>query len=219
MIQIKKENNFIILYYEPQGDTDWLFDRFKEYRTYTVRNTFTLLGDRLYDKQNRINGIKFILATLEDDYYKFDKDILDIEFDLYIHKDITIKEKYFIVDNNISVFQKIDTLIDNNQKIIIGNTVEDTLPFEEFEKLIKNFPNSTELKHYANARIDLVIKEYFDTKKNSEEIYKKYMNNKVAVKGENILDIFKEYEKDKYRKVLEKLEFMLNNESKYNEEH
>jgi hypothetical protein len=131
---------------------------------------------------------------------------------------IRIKREFFITYNTISIFHKIDIILDKSQKeIFIGIHEDSNFPFASFERLVKSFPNSTELKHYANARIDLIIQEYLETEKNSEEIYQEYMNKKVSFQDENILSYFSSYETDKYTKILSKLKDMLKNEDKYNE--
>ena len=221
MIKFRKENNFIILNYTPQADIDWILKKFKDNDTIFISRTFTFSKNDVYENSNEDifqSGIDFIVATLDKNYYKFDSDILSIEFNLYIEKNITIKREFFITYNNISIFHKINNILDTSQKeIFIGSHEDSNFPFASFERLVKSFPNSTELKHYANARIDLIIQEYLETEKNSEEIYQAYMNKKISFNDENILSYFSSYETDKYTKILSKLEDMLKNEDKYNE--
>ena len=197
MIKFRKEKNAIILNYTPQGGVDWILKRFKDNNTISISRTFTLSQNDVYDTSDDDmfqSGIDFIIATLDKNYYKFDSDILSIEFDLYIEKDITIKREFFITYNTISIFHKIDNILNKSQKeIFIGYQEDSNFPFTSFEKLIKSFPNTTELKHYANARIDLIIQD------------------------EDILSYFSNYETDKYTKILSKLKDMLKNEDKYNE--
>jgi type II secretory pathway component GspD/PulD (secretin) len=66
-------------------------------------------------------------------------------------------------------------------------------------------------------RMDVIIKDYLEPKKDYHQTFHKYMNKKASKIGEDILDLFNEYEADKYQKVLDKLNLMLKDEEKYNE--
>lgn len=215
MIKFIQKNNLLLLEYS-SPDTSWVTRELDNEDRVSLKNTFKFTKKHFNSKNG--DTIYFNIAQVEDNYFKFDKNALQLSVDLYIQKDIDILDKFFFAHYNISIFDKIEDLLDESTtEIKIGNNEDDNFPFEDFQKLIKSFPNTTEREHYVNARIDLIIKEYFNTKKNYEEIYIKYMNKKVTTKGENILNSFKQYEKDKYSSVLEKLEYMLINESNYNE--
>jgi hypothetical protein len=143
---------------------------------------------------------------------------LQIERDVYIDKNIEIGLKFFIANNNISVFKKIDELLmDDLQEIKIGISKKDNLPYDIFEKLIKNFPTTTELKHYAHMRVETVIKDYLELDKDYEERYNRYMDKKPSIRGMDVYDYFDEYEVDKYKKILAKLKYILDDEDKYTE--
>lgn len=220
----------LILEYTPMSNVDWLLKRLQDDDVIKIRKTFNIKKQDLSDQINldelsqnslyEYESISFIIAYLIDGYYKFDRDILGIDYDLHITKELKLKEEYFIAKSGISIFSKIGNLLSSNFEVIkIGNNEDDTFAIEYFKSMIKNFPNKTELEHYYNARLDVIIKEFVETKKDSEAVYVKYMNNKPSIQGDNIFDYFQNYEKDKYIKILEKLKFMLNNESSYDEKH
>lgn len=222
MIKFLKTAKNLILSYRPEGDTYWIKERFEEDEPFRLNYTFYLskediIGD--FEKSLEKGRIDFKLGEIDGDYYHVSSDILGIELDLYIHKNMEIDKKNFVANRNISIFPKIENILSEDEKVIrIGTKEDDNLPLDIFQKMINDFPTSTELDHYANMRVDIVIKDYLETNKNYEEKYKKYMNNKPSQIGEDIYSLFDEYEVDKYQKILDKLNLMLINEDKYNED-
>jgi hypothetical protein len=226
-------HNLLILTYTPQNNANWVLENLKKNNSVIIKDTFHFISNDLFDKDElnnfeydktiekftyEVESVQFIIGTIEDNYIKFYSEVLDISYVLYISKDLYLKKEYFVAKGNISIFSKINNLLSSNiQAIRIGNNEDDTFTIEYFKSMIKNFPTKTELEHYYNARLNVIIKEYIETKKDSEDIYKKYMLKKPSIKGENIVTFFKSYEKDKYTKILDKLNYMLDNEAKYKE--
>ncbi|WP_321778648.1 hypothetical protein [Sulfurimonas sp.] len=128
---------------------------------------------------------------MDNGYYKFDSDILDIDFTLFIHETIEIDQYFFVAKGsyNISIFKGFYDITSSNQDVYIGGNKKENIPLEDFQKLQSQFPTSTELAKYKNFRIELIIKEYIDTKQNFEEKYIQYMNKKISKKGLN-LDVY-----------------------------
>jgi len=221
MITFKKENNYFILVYIPDGDIQFLKDKFSANEVYKLNNVFEVKKDNIYGDFNahiKNNEIEFKLANLEEDYYLFDKKILGIERKLYIHQDILIDKNFFVARRGISIFPKIDKIIAKHEnEIRIGKSKRDNIPLDIFTKLIKNFPTTWELNLYTNMRIEVVIKNYLESKKDYEENYTQYMNKKISNIGENIFETFNNYEVEKYNTILNKLKSMLENEDKYSE--
>ena len=217
MIEFRKVGDILLLSYSSSNGTGWLKSKIKENRRYALQRTFSFSKDDIYHHEED-EEFNFVVAKFDGDYYKFDKEILQIERDVYIDKNIEIDPKFFIANNNISVFKKIDELLmDDLQEIRIGMSEKDNLPYDIFGKLIKNFPTTTELKHYAHMRVETVIKDYLELDKDYEERYNRYMDKKPSIRGMDVYDYFDEYEVDKYKKILAKLKYMLNDEEKYTE--
>ena len=59
--------------------------------------------------------------------------------------------------------------------------MEGSIPVVEFEELLRNFPTSTELKHYARARVARVLKDYLGTMSDAQEKLDKFLNKKKSV--------------------------------------
>jgi len=217
MIKFKKVDNLLILTYRPIGEIGWIRKILENNEVFRLKHTFYFNKNDLYGEIGE-DEVSFIVAKLEGEYFKFEKDTLELDLNLYIHKKIKIENKFFVAYHNISIFGKIDNILSKNEKEIrIGISEQDNLPLDIFQILLKSFPTSTEVDHYRNMRIDVVIKNYLETNRDYEEKYNNYMNKKVSKVGEDIYDIFDNYEVEKYQKILDKLNIMLNNEDKYSE--
>ncbi|MCK7591320.1 DUF4263 domain-containing protein [Subsaxibacter sp. CAU 1640] len=117
--------------------------------------------------------------------------------------------------SKISLLSQIDKYF--NKDVFIGGKNEDKLPIEEFENLIKIFPNTHEISLYRQAKVTSVLKNYFDNIPDKEEGYKLYLNKKVPVYQSKLRKTFKDAEILKYETILEKLKNMLSNEVDYSE--
>ncbi|MBM2814927.1 MAG: hypothetical protein HW421_1689 [Ignavibacteria bacterium] len=223
MIEFEKKGELLlIVYMTGTNDNHWIYDNFNIYNHVSLKGTFIFdkkhvnnfivdeITEEDYDKP-----IEFILGNLVGDYYKIDKDILLINHDVYIYKEVLIKINLFVLDNNISIFSKIDELM-SEDIFISGNNLK-SIPLAEFNNLIDNFPNSYEKKLYIQARLTTILRNYFDNVKDSVRTYNKYMNKKISRIGNNLVNSLMQNEIHKYSEILLKLKDMLLNENQYNE--
>jgi len=228
MISFYKENSFLLLRYEPDNGLGWIKHRFELQESFSLKKTFQLSSHNLTDKgeeelnynydENPFVGdgyINFILGVLYDDYYKLDRLILGLNNNLFIYKDKEIRREFFTASQNISVFDRIDKLV--KEDIYIGGDNQNAIPIQDFENLLSGFPNSYEIRKYADARVSTVLRNYIGTTTDAQTKYKKYMNKKVSQVGEKLIDSYKEVEYEKYKSILEKLQNMLDDEDSYNE--
>lgn len=155
----------------------------------------------------------FILGYLEGTYFKIRKDILGLKYDLSLHKEIPLDEKTFMTHRSISVFRKIDELID--EPIIISGDANGAIPLDEFKYLLKSFPNSTELDRYADARISRVLQDYFTTMSDGQRTLATYLSKKSRPKPVSPTQFLEQYELPKYRYLRDELTSNLNNWSSY----
>ncbi|MFC1723615.1 Shedu immune nuclease family protein, partial [Nanoarchaeota archaeon] len=138
-----------------------------------------------------------------------------IQNHLFIHKSIELTMDHFIVKGRISIFKKIDKLI--NEDIFIGGKKETAIPKNKFETILKKIPNDYQIKLYVESLITPILQEYLETTVDSEQKYQNYMNKKPSKKGEDLTKTFKEYEIKKYEVLLEKLNNMLDDDVPYSE--
>jgi hypothetical protein len=102
-----------------------------------------------------------------------------------------ISEKTFIAYRDISIFRRIDELID--QPIIVGGEAVDSIPITDFEELLKNFPTSTELTHYARTRVAEVLKDYLGTMSDAQQKLDAYLKRKRTISTPSRINFIKSY--------------------------
>lgn len=181
-ITFYKTGDFLILKYDRAEDSDWVDEKLIENGLVTIRKTFTFDASKsftssynaLLDKEDQSR--EFVFGRLEGDYFRIDKSCLALKYDLLIQKDIKINYNFFVAHRRISIFRKIDKISD--EKIIIGGQHQTAIPIEEFDELLRSFPNSTELDRYANSRISRILRHYLQSMDDQEQKLEVYMNRK-----------------------------------------
>lgn len=221
MISFEKRNNDLILIYEDDmnGDASWVYNSFKS-QNYANITVFKVTPDDLlaeFDEDELYAHLKFKLGEKSGSYFRINRDKFKsaLNNNLFIHESITLNRKTFIAHSKISVINKIDNIL--NDDLYIGGDHPEALPAKVFKKLQDNFPNTTELAKYAEARVDSVVSSYLETKKDYEDAYNKYLSNKPSRTGEDIQQRYFKVEIDKYQSILAKLNQMIQKEDEYTE--
>lgn len=224
----KTDKKIIFVYYVSEYiGRDWVREILKEKKEVTFKKTLNFKAHDEYEIQVEENSnyedfleefppIGFVFAELEGDYFKIRKETTGTKSDFYFHKDIDIQSEYLIAETDISILKQIDRLV--NEDVYIGGDAENNIPFEAFNKMVDEFPTTYEKKLYAEARVSMIIKNYFDSTTDSELKFQNYLNKKVSKQGKNLKKMFQEYELQKFRTIQEKLRGMLNSENGYSED-
>lgn len=218
MIRFSKQNNQLLLIYQADrfNDARWLDDKLQEDGEVTLRRTFTFTSSDLVSQQEPSDDERvFLLGVLEDGYYIISKDTLGLKHDLQLEANMKIEPKSFIAQRDISVFRKIDDLID--EPIVVGGNGESAVPLDDFELLLRTFPTSTELTHYASTRIARVLKDYFGTISDAEEKLNQHLNRKQKLPAKSRESIVSNFEVQKFEYVHSELESMLEVADSYSE--
>lgn len=221
MIEFERNRDLLILRYLSEPDNQWIIDILNSDDTVMVKQVFHFNKHDLYDsrpieEEEPDTPLEFVLGRLDNKgYIKIDDRILNIDISIFIDGAITPSMKYFKAVKNISVFKKLAQIA--RQDIFIGGSNPTAVPKVEFKRLIDNFPNTYELRRYAEARVSAVLKNYLNSFIDAEEKYDKYMNKKVSEKGLDLSERYRHSELEKYNAILRKLEKMLENENSYNE--
>lgn len=218
MIRLSKQNNQLLLIYQADrfNDAQWLDDKLQEDGEVTLRRTFTFTSSDLVFQQEPSDDERvFLLGALEDGYYIISKDILGLKHDLRLEANIKIELKSFIAQRDISVFRKIDDLID--EPIVVGGNEESAVPLDDFELLLRTFPTITELAHYASTRIARVLKDYFGTISDAEEKLNQHLDRKQKLPAQSRESIVSNFEVQKFEYVHSELESMLEVVDSYSE--
>jgi hypothetical protein len=221
MIKISKQANSLLLTFVPDGFYGGrsIEEKLKQDGEVTLRRTFTFTTGELVspipqaddDDAERI----FKLGMAEAGYYRIDKAILGLKHDLLLDKAMKIDPQVFIASREISVFRRIDELVE--EQIIVGGENENAIPLADFEQLIQTFPTSTELTHYARSRISRVLKDYFGTLSDAEIQLNNYLAKKKRLVATSRNTILESFELQKFEYIHGELEGMLKDVDGYSE--
>lgn len=223
MIKFIKQEDKLILVYDSDSYNEpyWVDEKLRDFGSVTLRRTFTFTQADLLSVPENLPYFTddkryFLLGKLVGNYYRISKQILGLKYDLKIDKEMKLKVSNFIANRDISIFRRIDELID--EPIMIGGNAECSITLEDFEYLVKTFPTSTEMTHYARARIQRILKDYFGTMSDAEKKLNEHLNRKqklpIASSRTNILANF---ELQKFEYIYAELEEMLQQVDSYSE--
>ena len=225
-VEFYSEDSILLLIYEPRDGTSWVYERLNRNEKLTIKKTFHLRQEHLAEDSPTADAeedwsslepdtVSFRIAQLEGEYFKIDKDILDLDYDLLIHRDVQLTYKFFTAEQRISIFKVIEKL--RPDRIVIGGSESDAIPEIDFNGLVSNFPSGSELKRYALARVSSVVREFVETQVDAEKLFRRYVAKRLNKRTSNFRQAFKQAEIEKYRFLHDKLVSMLNSESTYNE--
>jgi hypothetical protein len=222
VIKISKTDGRLLLSYKPDrfGDAHWLDEKLEQDGSVTLRRTFTFTSADLVSQIAQTDGYDdgeriFVLGVLEGGYYKVSKEIIDVKHDLMLDSAMKLEPGRFIAQRDISVFRRIDELID--EPIIIGGNDANALPLADFEYLLKTFPTTTELNHYARSRISRVLKDYFGTLSDAEDRLNRYLESKKKLVVHSRESLLASFELQKFEYIYAELKSMLSAVESYTE--
>ena len=212
MIKLSKQANRLLLIYQPDrfNDVRWLDEKLRKDGEVTLRRTFTFTPSELLTQpvpSEEDEERSFVLGNLEGRYFKVGKAILGLKHDLLLDSTIPLDSATFIAQRDISIFRKIDELID--EPIVVGGENESAISLADFEHLLKTFPTTTEITHYTRARIARVLKDYFDTMSDAEGQLNRHLNRKKKLPAASRPSIIANFELQKFEYVHAELSTML----------
>ncbi|MEI6550281.1 MAG: Shedu immune nuclease family protein [Betaproteobacteria bacterium] len=223
MISFNEVDGELLLTYEADQRWTGLDARLREGEEVLIRKTFSVSSNDLVqplpDKDDAEEFIEstrvFKIGTVDDNYYWINKGVLDLKHDLRIAKQVKLEPKLFIAHRDISIFSRIDALCE--ESIIIGGDVEGAIPVDEFRRLLKTFPTSTEVDRYAASRITHILKDYLDTMSDAETKLQDHLRRKELKQEIKRAGFVAEYETDKFEFVRDELKAMLDSPEGYSE--
>lgn len=222
MIDFIKYKTKLVMRYSPEhSDPDWLDRALRvEDEVPFSRRVFYLRLDILRpDLDDGDSGMdacyRFEAGKLENGYYRMDREFLGIEYDLFMHQELTFKRTTFVAERNIPIFRGFNAY--GFTDLWIGGQRPGALPQSVFEEMLAQFPNSYELDRYAKARVSSMIRNYVPFEEDFEAKYRKYREKKASAKGSQPRIAFGEYESDKFSALVKKIEGMLGDAECYSE--
>lgn len=219
MISFQMEDGKLLLNYESEGwnNAKWLDAKLEQEGEVTLRRTFTFRKNDLFNQPEDENDSlrTFVMGAVDGRYIRIHKDVLGLQHDLLIDSTIRLDVKLFVAHRDISVFRRIDEL--TNEKIVIGGDYDSALPEVEFKRLIKEFPTSTELTHYARARIHRILKDYLEMPTDAEKRLETYLARSKPDRVAPNPPLIQEYELHKFQYVRDELRKMMKEADAYPE--
>jgi Shedu protein SduA, C-terminal len=193
MISFEEDGRGLVLLYEVQNnDPEWASERLKDDGEVTVSNGFTFEPADLLNAPKRGGQdpvYEFRFAEKQAGYYRIAGRVLGCDHDVLIAvKGIRLERKTFIAERNIRIFPRIEKVKPASREIVVGGSRQDSIPVETFRELLAKFPNSTELDHYARARVEAIVGEFFDGNAAAREKYEAYLNRRGSAVSATPLD-------------------------------
>jgi hypothetical protein len=228
MIEFTETENRLELTYQPEfGSGEWVERELENHGEVRIARTFHFSRNDLVrkndenDDRDEFEGLEetssftFALGSLEEGYFKITGEKLGIRHDIYLAADLPISSETFIAHRHISIFRNIDRV--TAEDIYIGGDKPGAMPISEFERLLKFFPNSTELDRYANAKVARILNDYFETTSPAEKRFEDYLNKRGRdTKIHDIPGVYK-FEELKYEFIRDKITELLKDESSFSE--
>lgn len=223
MLKFIKINDLLVLEYRPGGNSDveYVDHKLKTEGKVTIRKTFTFTANDRYkpypDEQqdepsggnfDYDNGTRsFVLGKAKGEYFRVDRNVLGLKHDAFLWTEMSLTQKTFIAERDISVFRRIDELAD--EPIVVGGRLDTAIPIEAFEELLANFPTTTEVNHYARARVTRVLRDYFGTMSDAQIRLDNFVNQKKSIRNLSKIEFISSYELKKFEYVRDELWEML----------
>lgn len=207
------EENRLLLKYQPSDSRDRLYvaHKLETDGRATVRRVFTFefsdLDEQIKSDEFDEGERTFVFGVAEGDYYLVNSRILDLKHDLRLYKKMPFSHKTFAANRDISIFGRIDALVD--EPIVVGGNADGAIPLVVFDELLANFPTTTELTRYAEARVTGVLKDYFVTMSDAQIKLDSYLNRKKSIRSRSKIDFIKDYEPKKFEYVRDEILAML----------
>jgi hypothetical protein len=192
MLRFNAKKNRLTLEYEPEiFESRWLWEKLKTEGKASVGKVFHFRREDLMSKptDEQLEGnidteslvYRFPLARRSKGYWRIKGRKLGIENDVLFSTDIPLHKKYFAAHLDISIFGRIARIMDTADDIIIGGEHPKAIPNDEFEKLLRKFPTTTEVRRYADARVADVLGSYLEGMQDARRNYEDYLSKRKTI--------------------------------------
>lgn len=222
MIDFTKNGDHLLMRYVPErGADDWLLKPLETEEDIALSGRALHVRQEIYQPEidDGDYGMdacyRFLVGHLVDDYYQIDRRVLGIEYDLFMHRSLNFRRPMFVAETNIPIFRGFNDY--GFSSLFVGGEHPDAVPEDVFEEMLRQFPNTYELKKYARARVSSMIRNYVPIQADHEAEYLKYRKRKKSAIGSQPQQVFAPYETDKFASLVEKIEGMLVGADTYTE--
>ncbi|MDQ8180996.1 DUF4263 domain-containing protein [Pelagicoccus sp. SDUM812005] len=206
----------LLLDYMPENqDGSWIRELLAENGEASLSARIFFVTNEQWIEDEDSDRFVFRIGTIANSYFRIDREVLGINFDLAIHTSINLERKIFAAERNIAIFRRFNEF--GLSQLTIGGDAEGALPTEVFRLLLRKFPNTYELNSYAKARISSIIRNHLPIENDYKVRYENYLNTKDSYQGSEPQLSYAPYEFQKFADLTEKIETMLENGESYNE--
>ena len=160
-VEFEAGDHELHLLYSPRDDDQWVYAKFNRGEPLVIKGTFRLTRANLVlpshtggDDDDQDYPLRFLVARRSGDYFQFDPNIVEVGCPVFLHKDAKPNWRWFSAERSVSIPYVIAKL--KPKRIVIGGPEPDAIPIEAYERLVGQFPTSTELKRYTLARVSSV---------------------------------------------------------------
>ena len=220
MLIIEKDEKYQYIVYRSDFGRDWVGKVLEDEGEVSFNRTFSFsekdVKEVIRDDEYQEDALyRFWFAKKLDDYYKIPKRIINTEYDLYIYEEVSLDRKHFIASENISIFYYIFDLVKSD--IYLGGP-QGNFGITDLNRLVKQFPNTYEIRKYRRHRINRVLREFFEYEEDPTKSFNNYLNRKSKAPTKSAIQHeFYRYEAEKFVRIHNELSQMLKSESGYSE--
>lgn len=209
-------DNWFTIAFDADDRAEWVRGSLFEDNKVTVGKAFTIGAENVIEGLDEDDiGIVIRIGQRVGNYWKMEKSVLRIEYQLYLGINHKWSRKHFVAEKGVSIFPKLNGIVENS--IWIGGDNKDSMPFSVYDRIVRKLPNYTELNKYVQARLSGVIGEYFNVIGSAQQNYENYLNRKIGKRRPNTPDTLLVTEQAKFTYLINKLTQMLEDAVSFSE--
>ncbi len=187
---VTSTSGVVLAYQTDQRDNGWVWKELQDHGSVTLSRVFTFKREDLLsapdeaDAEDSFEGFtyQFRFAVPRKGYFQIEGRIFGIPNKVLIaDAGLPLSRKLFVAERNISIMSRIANLLPADQDIVIGGDRAENIPIETYQELLRKFPNTTEMNHYAAARVASVVGDYFALMKDAQGRYEIYLSKTRSV--------------------------------------
>ena len=187
---VPSKTEVFLTYQSDQQSNGWVWKELQDHDSVTLSRVFEFKRTDLLSEPDNNSAdddledfiYQFRFAVLNAGYFQIEGRIFNIPNRVLIaDAHLPLSRKLFVAERNISIMPRIAKLLPADQDIVIGGDRDESIPIETYQELLRKFPNTTEMNHYAAARVASVVGDYFAKMKDARDRYETYLNKTRSV--------------------------------------
>ena len=142
MIDFVKHGEHLFMRYVPErGNDDWLVKPLESDEEISLSGGTLHVRREIFRPESEDPDYamdacyRFEVGHLEGEYYRIDRQFLDITYDLFLHQALTFQRKTFVAETNIPIFRCFNDY--GFSEFRIGGDAPDALPQAVFEEMLR----------------------------------------------------------------------------------